>query len=124
MTQRSPGSGKPGQPARRGVRDRVPEEKEPAPDEPIEFLGISARYPALSMLHQVIVGFGVVIFLLGLAGVIYVVARVDELSSENIFVALTPVGALLGGVVVAAFGQLLKVLMDIEANTRRHQSGS
>ena len=122
MPQLTPGD-VPEEPRYREGLDKVESRVSSAPTKRREFLGISGRYPALGILHQVIVAFGIVVSITGALGVIYVVMNINEFSYETLVVALTPLGTLLGGIVVAAFGQLLKVFMDIEANTRRESTG-
>jgi hypothetical protein len=118
VPQPSTSGKKPQQPPSRGSVGHVPAATQEALAEPKEILGVSRKYPALGILHQIIVAFGVVISSLGVLGVIYVVENINKVSSETIYVALTPLATLLAGIVIAAFGQLLKVFMDIEANTR------
>jgi len=88
-----------------------------------EFLGVSRRYPALSLLSQVIIAFGVVISIIGAVQLVVLLANIGEASELSFALATLPLATLLVGLVVAANGQLLKVFMDIETNTRRASAG-
>jgi hypothetical protein len=76
------------------------------------------RYRALrfvAALHQVV---GVIVAVIGVMAVIFSLFSLRAVGSEGVAMFGVAIAAFLSGMFIYAFGELIYLLIDIEANTR------